>query len=148
MRRVVSVWFPTLPTDRIRRDCRLEEERGSAPHPAKGRRPLEPRYGGWTGGGNTAGGNGTVAPPCPSALMGSKGLRPFAGPGRSPGLPLVTVTGRTLTAVDAPGLRPGMMLAQAQVLVPGLVVWAADPVGDAAELGRLAQWCLQYAPLV
>src|SRR5690242_20604878 len=122
MRRVGSVWFPTLPTDRIRRDCRREEEWGSAPHPAKGRRPLEPANGGWTGGGNTVVSTGTIAPSCPSALMGSKGLRPFAGPGRSPGLPLVTVTGRTLTAVDAPGLRPGMTLAQAQALVPGLVV--------------------------
>jgi hypothetical protein len=36
MRRVVSVWFPTLPTDRLRR---LEEGRGAAPNPAKGRGP-------------------------------------------------------------------------------------------------------------
>jgi protein ImuB len=40
-----------------------------------------------------------------------------------------------------------MTLAQAQALVPGLVVRAADPAGDAAELARLAQWCLRYAPL-
>jgi protein ImuB len=72
---------------------------------------------------------------------------PWRGSRQSPDLPLVTVTGRTLTAVDAPGLRPGMTLAQAQALVPGLVVRAADPAGDAAELGRLAQWCLRYAPL-
>ncbi|PPQ36316.1 Y-family DNA polymerase [Rhodopila globiformis] len=60
---------------------------------------------------------------------------------------MVTVTGRTLAAVDAPGLRPGMTLALAQALVPGLVVRVADPAGDAAELARLAQWCLRYAPL-
>src|SRR3954454_10962606 len=40
-----------------------------------------------------------------------------------------------------------MKLAQAQALVPGLVVQAADPAGDAAELSRLAGWCLRYAPL-
>ena len=41
MRRVVSVWFPMLLTDR---SGRLEdrEKRGAAPNPAKGRRPLEP----------------------------------------------------------------------------------------------------------
>ena len=41
-------------------------------------------------------------------------------------LPLVTVTSRVVMAVDAAaaalGLRPGMKLAQAQALVPGLEV--------------------------
>ncbi len=40
-----------------------------------------------------------------------------------------------------------MKLAQAQALVPGLMVFDADPEGDAAELVRLAEWCLRYAPL-
>ena len=45
-------------------------------------------------------------------------------------------------AVDATaaalGLRPGMKLAQAQALVPGLTVRDADPAGDTALLRRLA----------
>jgi protein ImuB len=45
------------------------------------------------------------------------------------------------------GLRPGMKLAQAQALVPGLVVHDADPVSDARALLRLAEGCLRYAPL-
>jgi protein ImuB len=45
------------------------------------------------------------------------------------------------------GLRPGMKLAQAQALVPGLEVHDADSPGDAALLRRLAEWCLRYAPL-
>ena len=76
----------------------------------------------------------------------------MAGSGQRPDLPLVTVAGRVLMAVDAVaaglGLRPGMKLAQAQALVPGLVVHDADPAGDAAALLRLAWWCLRYAPLV
>jgi protein ImuB len=51
------------------------------------------------------------------------------------------------TAAAAVGLRPGMKLAQAQILVPDLVVHDADPVGDAAVLTRLAEWCVRYAPL-
>ena len=113
MRRVVSVWFPTLPTDRLRQP----KEGQGATHP----------------------------------LTGSKGHRPFAGPGQRPDLPLVTVTSRVVMAVDATaaalGLRPGMKLAQAQALVPGLKVYDADLPGDAALLRRLAEWCLRYAPL-
>ncbi len=73
------------------------------------------------------------------------------GPGQRPGLPLVTVAGRLLVSMNATatalGLRPGMKLAQAQALVPGLCVHDADPSGDAAVLLRLAEWCLRYAPL-
>ncbi len=45
------------------------------------------------------------------------------------------------------GLRPGMPLAHAQAMVPGLAVAPADPAGDAAALADLAAWCLRYAPL-
>ncbi len=93
MRRVVSVWFPTLPIDRLRQ---LKEGQAAIHHPDT---------------------------------------------------PLVTVTSRVVMAVDAAaaalGLRPGMKLAQAQALVPGLKVFDADPLGDAALLRRLAEWCLQ-----
>jgi protein ImuB len=113
MRRVVSIWFPTLPIDRLWQP----KEGESVTHP----------------------------------LMGSKGLRSFAGQGQSPDSPLVTVTSRVVMAVDvtsaALGLRPGMKLAQAQALVPGLKVHDADSPGDAALLRRLAEWCLRYAPL-
>ncbi len=150
MRRVVSVWFPTLPTDRLRRP---EEGRGAAPNPAKGGPPLAPRYsvGGQKGATATVDGSG-----CPLLIHlpinGIKGaVGSFAGPGQSPGLPLVTATGRVVMAVDAAaaglGLRPGMKLAQAQALVPGLAVHDADPAGDATLLRRLAAWSLRYAPL-
>ena len=47
------------------------------------------------------------------------------------------------------GLRVGMPVAKAQVLVPGLVARDADPAGDAEGLERLALWVLQrVAPIV
>ena len=58
-----------------------------------------------------------------------------------------------VAAVDATaaalGLHAGMPLAQAQALVPGLEagMHPAEPEADAAALGRLAAWCLRYAPL-
>ncbi len=58
-----------------------------------------------------------------------------------------------VAAVDAAaaalGLHAGMPLAQAQALVPGLEAGMrpAEPDADAAALGRLAAWCLRYAPL-
>ena len=50
-------------------------------------------------------------------------------------------------AALALGLRPGLPLAHAQAMVPGLEVVVADPAADAAALGDLAAWCLRYAPL-
>lgn len=56
-----------------------------------------------------------------------------------------------VAAVDAAaaalGLFPGMPLAQAQALVPGLAPQPAEPEADAAALRRLASWCLRYTPL-
>ena len=106
MRRVVSVWFPTLPTDRLK-----------SPKPSNG----------------------------------SKGPGPWRGSGQRPDLPLVTVANRVVASVNmaasSSGLHPGMKLAQAQALVPGLAVQDADPEGDAEALLRLTEWCLRYAPL-
>jgi len=101
MRRVVSLFLPTWPTDRLRR-----------------------------------------RPGAPSAEQPSAEQ------------PLITSAhdGRRLTvaAVDrtaaALGLRAGMELAHARAMVPGLTVVPAD-AADAAALGRLAAWCLRYAPL-
>ncbi|WP_162915258.1 Y-family DNA polymerase, partial [Desertibaculum subflavum] len=58
--------------------------------------------------------------------------------------------GVRLTAVDvaaaALGLVPGMTLADARALEPGLVVVDADPAADQAGLAELADWCGRYAP--
>src|SRR3984885_1844246 len=99
MRRVISVFLPTWPTDLLRRQP------------------------------------SAVAPP--------------------PDRPLITAIhdGRRQTVAAADhaarslGLLPGMPVAQAQALVPGLTVVPAQPEGDARALEELAAWCLRYAPL-
>ena len=50
-------------------------------------------------------------------------------------------------AAQALGLHPGMALAHAQAMVPGLQVVDADLPGDAAARARLAAWCLRLSPL-
>jgi protein ImuB len=51
-------------------------------------------------------------------------------------------------AAQAAGLRSGMPVTKAQVLVPGLIVHDAEPLADAEALDRLAVWLLRFAPIV
>lgn len=70
------------------------------------------------------------------------------------GPPLVAVREergrRILAAVDrvaeAAGLRPGMTLADARAVEPGLAVFDADPEADARLLARIAAWCVRFTP--
>ncbi len=57
------------------------------------------------------------------------------------------VVGGADRAARALGLAPGLPLAQAQAMVPGLLVMPATPLEDRAALGQLAAWCLRLAPL-
>lgn len=61
-------------------------------------------------------------------------------------------TRRLVTAADpaarALGIRPGVTVALAQAMTPGLTVVDADPQGDDASLERLAAWALRYSPVV
>jgi protein ImuB len=78
--------------------------------------------------------------------------RERSAPGEGAGLVTATATaGRALVAtVDAAaaanGVAPGLSLADARAMVPALRVHPADPVGDAAALARLADWCTRYTP--
>ena len=58
---------------------------------------------------------------------------------------------RVIEAADAAaaalGLRPGMAVAHAMAVVPGLHVLEADPADDEAALERLARWCQRVTPL-
>jgi protein ImuB len=51
-------------------------------------------------------------------------------------------------AAQAAGLRVGMPVTKAQVLVPDVIVQDADPAADADALDRLAVWMLRFAPVV
>jgi protein ImuB len=57
-----------------------------------------------------------------------------------------------LTAVDDDaerlGLSPGMALAQARAMHPGIEAVEEDAEADATLLESIAEWCLRYTPLV
>jgi protein ImuB len=57
-----------------------------------------------------------------------------------------------LTAADVAarrlGLAPGLALAQARAMYPGIEVVAEDAEADATLLDSIADWCLRYTPLV
>ncbi|MBM3518952.1 MAG: DNA polymerase Y family protein, partial [Alphaproteobacteria bacterium] len=95
MRRVLSVWLPRLPTDRL---CRAQ--------PAWRAEPLA-----------------TV-----SAQRG--------------GLRIIAVT----PAAAVLGIVPGLTLADARALFPGLKVAAAAPAEEAKLVAALADWCGRYSP--
>jgi protein ImuB len=48
----------------------------------------------------------------------------------------------------ARGIAPGQGVADAQALVPDLLVLPADPAGDLAALHKLAEWATRFSPLV
>ncbi len=49
-------------------------------------------------------------------------------------------------AAQAAGIAPGLTLADARALVPGVHVDTADPTADARALASLADWCGRYTP--
>ncbi|HEV2575451.1 MAG TPA: DNA polymerase Y family protein [Beijerinckiaceae bacterium] len=80
---------------------------------------------------------GDAAPPveAPLVLIGREGSR--------------RVVVSADAAARAAGLRPGMPVAKAQVLVRDLLIQDADPIADSEALERLALWVLQrFAPIV
>ncbi len=50
------------------------------------------------------------------------------------------------SAAQAAGVVPGLPLADARALVPGLHTAEADPAGDGRALAALADWCGRYTP--
>jgi protein ImuB len=74
-------------------------------------------------------------------------------PADTPVITIEEIGGRALVASSNPiaasgGVLPGLSLADARALMPGLAVFPADPSGDLAALARLADWCSRYTPLV
>ena len=112
MPRVVSVFLPTWPTDRLTRELR---------HSA---RPVE---GGTAGKGSRT--EESAHPRLPDAPLI---LTSRTGSSR--------VVFAANFAAQALGLRVGMAATNAQAMVAGLVVKDADPASDAAGLEKLAIW--------
>ena len=133
MRRVVSLWLPRFPTDRL---CRQRD----AQAPRNGQRRddwrAEPLV--------------TVAVPGPSP--GARGGVPaeVLDGARGAGGPGGYGAGQRLIAVNQAaalaGLSPGQALADARALEPALRVVDAALAVDARALTALADWCGRYSP--
>jgi protein ImuB len=96
MRRILALFLPTLPTDRL---SRL---------------------------------SGAPAPDRPRALVARLGNR--------------RLLGAVNAAAERAGVAPGMAVADAQALLPSLLLADAAPDRDAAFLARLAEWCRRWTP--
>ncbi|MEA2779506.1 MAG: protein ImuB, partial [Rhodospirillaceae bacterium] len=66
-------------------------------------------------------------------------------PAETPVVTIEEIGGRAMVvasdaAAAAGGVLPGLSLADARALLPDIAAFTADPAGDAAALGRLADW--------
>ena len=133
--RMLSLWLRRLPTDRI---ARLREF-FLIP-------PLQGRVGGRS---EPGWGEPCRIAPHPAGFAGHP-------PPSGRDAPLVVYGKRgnaeLLTAVDDAaerlGLSPGMALAQARAMHPGIEAIAEDAEADSQLLEAIADWCLRYTPLV
>jgi protein ImuB len=70
--------------------------------------------------------------------------KPFVFSGKEQNREVVTAVSAT---AQAQGVHPGMVLADARALVPGLEVVSDAPTADIL-LHRFALWCIRYTPIV
>lgn len=119
MPRVVSLFFPTFPTDRLRKRSRKRsrDRSGEGGGPPESRPSVDP-----------------TGPTGPTVTVVREGSR--------------RIVAAADDKARALGLKPGMAVAQAQASVPGLAVVDAAPEADALALAALAGWCLRYSPVV
>ena len=71
--------------------------------------------------------------------------RPFVTVAESNGRLIIDAANPRATRA---GLIPGMPLADARAIVPGVIVRPADPAADAIALERLARWANRFTPRV
>ncbi|MEJ1159851.1 hypothetical protein [Prosthecomicrobium sp. N25] len=171
-RRILSLFLPRLPTDRLIREARGRSWRsGASPDPASPGVP--PRTAAPAAGSlvETADavasgatrlarriGQATWVPPADAEAPWEPGTpgspRQRTGAGIVPPIAVVARSGNALrlAAVDevaaARGLAAGLGLADARARVPDLLVAEADEPGDRALLATIADWCDRWTPLV
>lgn len=127
-RRRLAVWFPFLPTERVRRTQAARTVAPGEDAPGKGAQGLGPDPGS-----------------DPGLNSGGAGAAPFALAERAKNaLRLAAVDARAL----ALGLAPGMTLADARARAPDLEVAPADAGADARLLVRLGAFCDRFSPSV
>ena len=147
-RRIMALWLPYLPTERL-----LRQRLGRSWRSRESREPPAPAR-------HAAGPDATRRPPPgeapsrkdPAAGDGVAGDE-AAGAARAP----LVVSCREANAqrimaldekAEALGLKPGMGIADARAMHPGIEIVEGDPAADRRLLEGLADWCDRYTPLV
>ena len=165
-RRILSLWLPRLPIDRIKRT--LQSDGGERADNSIARIEdnscdtdgrLSPPLRGRAGEGGSHERRSSWPPPSLTSRASSARLGPRKGGGNETELfdiPSVVVIKEHNALViysldDAAaryGLTVGLPLANARAICPHLEVHDADPAADAKTLDDIADWCDRFTPLV
>ena len=162
-RRILSLWLPRLPIDRIKRQLPQALFRRKrvifSPHE---RCAPSPACGGGLGWGCRREFIVWREPPPASHLFDAIRPKSELRSSRPPQAGEVTETPTVVVAKQnnalvihalddvaaRSGLAIGLPLANARAICPELTVFDADPVADAKTLGDIADWCDRFTPLV
>ncbi|WP_430649136.1 Y-family DNA polymerase [Bradyrhizobium viridifuturi] len=161
-RRILSLWLPRLPIDRIKRKLAQDIASQADAHnvvPTDTREvaglPLLLAGEGWGGGLSTN--NVLRKERAPTRIASGDAIRPPPQAGEAKKeLPSVVVAkdhnAILLHAVDEAAVRTGLSiglpLANARAICPELTVYDADPAADLKTLNDIADWCDRFTPLV
>src|SRR6185312_275475 len=133
--RILSLWLPRLPTDRL---ARLRET-------------PSPRL---RGEGNDPQTRTCRESPSPDRLRFAQSVDLSPQAGRGEGSVVYGKRGNVelIVALDEAaerlGLAKGLPLAQVRAMHPALIAIEEEPDADSKLLDQLADWCLRYTPLV
>jgi protein ImuB len=153
-RRILSLWLPRLPTDRIKRQF---SHGNAAPGKAIASSEVSRDTGGrlppplWGRAGEKGKPQALPLPPPPSLTLPHKG-----GGNTVSDHPCIVVAKQNnalqISALDDAaadlGLEIGLPLANARAICPQLRVFDADEAADARTLNAIADWCDRFTPLV
>ena len=138
-RRILSLWLPRLPIDRIKRRlmqataAQAETVSSQVSHDTTGARPLPLAGEGWGGGVATSPAL-EVTQAYPSVVVARQHNA-------------MVIHSLDDLAVRA-GLSIGLPLANARAICPELTVFDADEAADRKTLDDIADWCDRFTPLV
>ena len=153
-RRILSLWLPRLPIDRIKRRL-SRESAGQANHHTGTALPLPLAGEGW--GGGAAASQTLRVERAPTRIASFDAIRPPPQAGEvKQEVPSIVVTKQNnalqVFALDDAaarlGLEIGQPLANARAICPELTVFDADEASDRRTLDDIADWCDRFTPLV
>src|SRR6478609_2555188 len=153
-RRILSLWLPRLPIDRIKRQL-SRNSAAQANHHTGTALPLPLAGEGW--GGGAAASQTLRVERAPTRIASFDAIRPPPQAGEvKQEVPSIVVAkqGNALQifAVDDAavrlGLEIGLPLANARAICPELTVFDADEAADRKTLEDIADWCDRFTPLV